>query len=341
MKNIILSRTDSLGDVILTLPLAGVLKNHFPGCQIIFLGKAYTQTVIETCSNVDLFLDWDEISDIKDPESGIDALKRLNADVIVHVFPVKAICRLAKKAGIPLRISTSHRWFSWLYCNQLIHFSRKKSDLHEAQLNLKLLEPLGIKEEIPVTRIPDFYGLTRIGNNLPQFISTMISSDHFNLILHPKSKGSAREWGVDNFSRMIELLPQDKFKIFITGTKEEGDRMKDFISGHKDRIIDLTGKLTLSEFLVFINMCDGMVAASTGPLHIAAALGKRAIGLYAPMRPIFPQRWAPLGKNADYLVLEKSCEKCRHTNDCECIRNIQPEEVVKKLMEDKLQNSRM
>jgi heptosyltransferase III len=332
MKNIILSRTDSLGDVILTLPLAGVLKNHFPGCRIIFLGKTYTQPVIEACSHVDLFVNWDAISAIKDRKKRIQSLKDLNAEAIIHAFPVKAVCRLAKEAGIPIRISTSHRWFSWLYCNKLVHFSRRRSDLHEAQLNLKLLEPLGIKEEIPITKIPDYFGLTKIGNDLPQFLSTLISSDKFNLILHPKSKGSAREWGIENFTRLIGLLPQNKFRIFITGTKEEGQSMKDFLSGNKERIIDLTGKLTLPELLVFIDRCDGLVAASTGPLHIAAAFGKRAIGLYAPMRPIFPARWAPLGKNADYLVLEKSCIKCRNTNDCECIRDISPEEIAGKLI---------
>ncbi len=332
MNNIILSRTDSLGDVILTLPLAGVLKKYFPDCRIIFLGKTYTRPLIESCEYVDQFIDWDEISGIKHPEARIEALRVLNADIIFHVFPVKEICSLAKKAGIPVRISTSHRWFSWLYCNKLIHFSRKKSDLHEAQLNLKLLEPLGITEEIPTSAIPGFYGLTRIDDQLSPPISRLILPDRFNLILHPKSKGSAREWGLDNFSHLINLLPAEKFRIFITGTKEEGEKMEEFLSVNKDRIIDLTGKMTLSEFLVFIHKCDGLVAASTGPLHIAAALGRRAVGIYAPMRPIFPKRWAPLGSHADWLVLEKSCEKCRHSNNCECIRNILPAEVAKKLM---------
>ena len=107
--------------------------------------------------------------------------------------------------------------------------------------------------------------------------------------------------------------------------------MKDFLEKHRARVTDMTGKLSLAELLVFINSCDGLVAASTGPLHIAAALGKRAVGIYAPMRPIFPQRWAPLGANATYLVLDKTCEKCRKSGDCECIRAIRPEQVVEKL----------
>ena len=344
MKNIILSRTDSIGDVILTLPMAGVLKRYIPGCTITFLGRSYTKPAIEACENVDHFLAWDEIQ-LPDARYRI---KDLNADLIIHVFPDRTICKLAKQAGIPIRIATSHRWFTQLYCNELLHFSRMNSDLHEAQLNLKMLAPLGITEEFTLAEIPNYYGLTKLpsGNPTPSPSPKGEGSSSepasgirhpasgiLNLILHPKSKGSAREWGLDNFSRLIDLLPKDKFNVFITGTKEDGYLMKDFLEKHKDDVTDLTGKLTLSELISFIASCDGLVAASTGPLHIAAALGKHVLGLYAPMKPIYPKRWAPLGKNADYLVFDKEgCTDCKKSTDCSCIRGIRPEEVAEKLV---------
>jgi heptosyltransferase III len=360
LKTIILSRTDSIGDVILTLPMAGVLKKYLPGCRIIFLGKSYTKPVIEASENIDLFLDWDEI---QMPDAGY-RIKDLTADVIIHVFPDRQICKLAKKAGIPVRIATSHRWFTGFYCNDLLHFSRMNSGLHEAQLNLKMLAPLGVTDEFPLAEIPDYYGLTKLASGFrPQASglpfptpspspkregskSNLVSgirhpasgiqhpaSASFNLILHPKSKGSAREWGLDNYSKLIDLLPQEKFKIFITGTVEDGLLMKDFLEKNKEKVTDLTGKLTLAELIAFINSCDGLVAASTGPLHIAAALGKHVLGLYAPMKPIYPKRWAPLGKYADYLVFDKEgCTDCKRSADCTCIRSIKPEEVVTKLV---------
>lgn len=314
---ILLSRTDSIGDVVLTLPMAGVLKQQFPDCYIIFLGRRYTRPVIEACRFVDEFVDWGELS--------ISHLASLKADVIIHVFPVKENCKAAKKAGIPLRIATAGRFFTWLTCNNLLRIPRKNSGLHEAQLNLKLLAPLGITREFSLEEIPEFYGL------IPQPLLLEEKGSAFTLILHPRSKGSAREWGLENFGRLIELLPAEKFNILITGTKEEGDSMREFLTRYNSRITDLTGNLSLLEFLSLIGTCDGLVAASTGPLHIAAALGKKAIGLYAPMRPIFPKRWAPLGKNATYLVLDKTCSDCRKSMDCECIRAIRPEEVAARI----------
>ena len=52
-KTFLLSRTDSIGDVVLTLPMCGWLKQHIPGARIIFLGKTYTKAIIECCPDVD------------------------------------------------------------------------------------------------------------------------------------------------------------------------------------------------------------------------------------------------------------------------------------------------
>jgi ADP-heptose:LPS heptosyltransferase len=330
LNTIILSRTDSLGDVILSLPIAGAIKKHNPKIKVFFLGRTYSKIIIEISDFVDEFLNYDEISKKSNSEQN-KIFKDLNADAIVHIFPNKEIAKLAKKVKIPHRIGTSHRIFHLLTCNIRPNFTRKNSDLHEAQLNFKLIEPLGIKKVYSLDEIPELYGY----NNFPYLdkkLENLLSKKRFNLILHPKSKGSAREWGLENFSKLIELLPENKYKIFITGTHEEATLMTDFLEKFKDKVTDLTGRMTLSELVSFISKSDGLVAASTGPLHIAAATGIKAIGLFAPMKPIHPGRWKPIGKQADYLVIDKEdCTDCKKGGVCSCILNISPNQVLEKL----------
>jgi heptosyltransferase III len=328
-ERIIISRTDSIGDVMLTLPCVALLKEHFPKCEVIFLGKSYTRAVIEACEHVDEFADWDQVSRLPESEA-VSAFKMLNATSIVHVFPRQKIAHLAKKAGIPRRIGTTGRLYHWLTCNERVRFSRKRSDLHEAQLNVKLLKPFGIDKTYSAEDLGARYGFTRI-KPLPKQLSELIDERRSNLILHPGSQGSAREWGIGNYSALVQQLPLEKYKIFVTGTKAEGESLRQFLNAHP-QINDLTGKLSLDELISFIASADALVAASTGPLHIAAALGKKATGLFAPMRPIHPGRWAPLGKQARFLVLDKDCEACRKSKDCECIRSIRPE-AVKQILE--------
>ncbi len=328
-KNIIISRTDSIGDVVLTLPMIGLIKEYYPNSNIYFLGSDYTKSIIDNCVFIKEFISWNHVKSLSTEEQ-IEFISKYNCDVFINVFPNKIISKLAKKADIPIRIGTTHRFFHFFTCNKLLNIGRKKSNLHEAQLNIKLLEPLNINIDITLDSIKGLYGLSVNENNISENIKTIINNNiseiFFNIIIHPKSKGSAREWGIDNYKSLIELLPKEKYKIFITGTEEEGNLIRHELVNFSN-VIDLTGKMTLEDFVYFISKTDALIACSTGPLHIASALGKHALGIYAPMRPIFPTRWAPIGINAKYFVKENECNKCRKNNNCECIKDINPSEI--------------
>jgi heptosyltransferase III len=329
--NIIISRTDSIGDVILTIPITGYLKYKFPDCKIYFLGRSYTKAIIQSSANIDEFLNWDEIAELSEKDQ-LAFFNSLHADWFFHIYPNKAIAKLAKKALIKNRVGTSHRTYHWLNCNKLLNFTRKKSDLHEAQLNFKLLTPLGINFIPDLSEIEQYYGISVLSNNKPD-LPIAIHNDKKNIILHPKSKGSAREWGLDNFGKLIDLLPTEQYRIFISGTADDKNKMKDWLKKYEGKIEDITGKLSLDQFIQFIAKADALVAASTGPLHIAAALGIKTIGIYPPIKPMHPGRWRPIGKNAHVLVLDKECNDCRKASECACMKAIKPEDVVRLLEE--------
>lgn len=322
---ILISRTDSIGDVVLTLPMCGVIKSLYPTCHIIFLCRDYTAEVVKMSQYVDEVIPYDAINTLA-PEEQVDQVKKLKADIILHVFPRKEIAMLAEKANIPLRVGTLSRLYHWYTCNRKIHLPRRNSPLHEAQLNLRMLKSIGIDRDLLPEEIPAYYGLDRIPV-LSESLRKQLDTKRINVIFHPRSKGSAREWGLANFEKLLEELPDENYKVFVSGTRQEGDSMRDWLNQHP-RLTNLTGAMSLREFIAFIAACDALVAASTGPLHIAAALGKTAIGLYVPMRPIHPGRWRPLGAKAHALVIDKLCSDCRKSADCACIRQITAGQVV-------------
>jgi ADP-heptose:LPS heptosyltransferase len=321
-RTFIISRSDSIGDVVLTLPVAGVLRSLFPQSRILFLGRSYTEPVVRACEYVDDFINWDELQKLNGKER-VNRLAAFGADTILHVLPNPEIAKLAKQAGIRRRIGTTNRLYHWLYCNRLVRLSRKHSPYHEAQLNLKLLTPLGAKGLYSLPEIGELYGLTRI-SPLPDDIARLLDRGKFNLILHPKSRGHGREWGLDNFMKLVEILPQDRFKLFVTGTAEEGKLVAPLLAKYPF-LTDMTGKLTLSQFMSFIAGADGLIASGTGPLHLAAALGINALGLFPPIRPIHPGRWRPIGRRANFFVKDKNCSDCRLSLDCTCIRDLRPD----------------
>ncbi|OGX83036.1 glycosyltransferase family 9 protein [Hymenobacter glacialis] len=335
-QTFLVSRTDAIGDVVLTLPVCGQLKQRHPGCRVVLIGRTYTAPVAAACPWVDAFLNLDEL--LQQPEATqVATLRAYQAAAIVHIFPNKRLARLAQEAGIPVRIGTRNRWQHWLTCNRLVALSRRHSPLHEAQLNLQLLQPLGFSEPLALSEIASLVRL-HPAEPLAAELQMLLQARHagqLNIILHPRSRGSAREWGLDNFGQLARLLHQAGHRVFITGTAAEGEELAEWRQQHAACLAaDLTGQLTLPQFLAFIAGADGLVAGSTGPLHLAAALGRHALGLYPPIRPMHPGRWGPLGPHAEFMVFDKpACDDCRTVPAaCHCIRAITPLAVATQVL---------
>jgi len=326
-KRVIISRTDSIGDVMLTLPMCAWLKEQYPTVEILFLGKGYTRAIVESYSKVDQFIDWNDFVNQPKTETAQN-FRALNADAIIHVFPNKEIASLAKKVRIPMRVGTSHRSYHLLTCTHRLNFTRKKSDLHEAQLNFELLKPFGAKELPSIAEIiasTSFLSVPKA--ELPIEFSEL--KDY--TILHPKSQGSAKEWPLEKYIVLTnELVSKGKTVVF-TGTENEGKHFRDELPTNEN-VIDTTGKLTLEQLMVLIHGASNLVACSTGPLHISGFYGVNTIGLFSPKRPIHPGRWKALGKKVTALVFDEKCQLCAKRKPCNCIEKITVEAVLEKIV---------
>jgi heptosyltransferase-3 len=303
------------------------LKDHFIDAELIYLGKGYTRPVVSCFSVIDRFIDWVEIQALPNAAK-IAFIRDLKADMIIHVFPNKEIASIAKKAQIPVRIGTSHRSFHLLTCNQRVRFSRKNSDLHEAQLNYELLRPLGLKQIPSLQEITEMLHAFRIPNvPLPDALNTCLDHIEKTVILHPKSQGSAVEWPISSYVSLANKLTHKGYTVFFTGTENEGLMFRNELPNHPS-IIDVSGKMDLSQLIVFISRCKNLVACSTGPLHIAGFCGIRTVGIFSPRSPIHPGRWAALGRNVRILVKDEHCPECKKKRLCSCIQLIAVDKVL-------------
>lgn len=325
VKRIIISRADSIGDVVLTFPLVHIVKSIFPESVILFLCSSYTKEVLKYHKDISEVIEWDLIKTLEYQEK-IKEFEKFQADMIIHAFPEKSIARISKEAGIPIRIGTSHRLYNWLYCNKKVNFSRKRSDLHESQLNIKLLKAIGHKNHYTISALSDIDYLKDIPNT-SEFLQSIIDKDKINVIFHPLSKGSAREWRPHKYIELANMLSENKYNIIFTGTKVEGDIFAQYLNKISRSYHNLAGKCSLGELIQIINSADALVASSTGPLHLAAIMGKVAIGIYPPIRPMHPGRWSPIGKNVHLLCAEKTCNSCRKTTYCHCVNLLEPKQV--------------
>ncbi len=324
-KTIVISRVDSIGDVLLTLPLSAWLKQHFPMCKIVFLCRNYTKQIVESYQSVDEAIAFEYLDQFPKIQR-VSILQSMKIDAVIHVFPKKELAQLFKQAKIPFRIGTSHRGFHFLTCNIRPNFTRKRSVLHESQLNFELLRSFGLLE------LPTLEELNLWTNqfcpppiDLPKVIQEQLNKPFF--CLHPKSQGSAKEWPIESYIELAKRLIELNYQVCFTGTEDEGKRFRDQLLDSPN-CIDTSGKLSLPELLQLIRLSEGLVACSTGPLHISGFLNKKAVGLYSPKRPIHPGRWKPLGEQSQALVFDEDCSLCANRKQCNCIEQITIEQVL-------------
>ncbi|HEY5799000.1 MAG TPA: glycosyltransferase family 9 protein [Burkholderiaceae bacterium] len=318
-SHILIARTDNIGDLVLTLPLAGFLKQRFPGVRISVVCRAYAAPVVRHSRFVDQVYAVEELGDANAFFAGA------GIDTVIFAYPDRRLARAAKRARVPRRVGTSHRLYHWLYCNRLAHFSRVQSELHEAQLNFALLKPLGVAVTPALDQIPQWYGL-QAANGHPA-----LEAGKFNLVLHPKSNGNGREWPVAHYAALAALLAADpRIVCLVTGSPAEGG----WLATHgaallaQPNVRNLCGTMDLNGLTELIAAADGLVASGTGPVHMAAALGIRTLGLFPPVKPIHPGRWAPVGPRAEVLCEAQACGQCGDAATCGCMEAITPARVA-------------
>ena len=295
LQKILISRTDAIGDVSLTLPVCVALKQQFPEAELVYLCRNYTAPVVACFEPIDDMLVYEELEALSNDER---ALKLEGFSAVLHLFPNKIVANWCKQARIPLRVGTAHRLHHWWTCNLLPWFSRKRSDLHEAQLNFYLAKAIGypnIPNWIEIKQTSAF----RVEDSLPaEFQSHDFSKV---ILLHPKSNGSGVELPFEKYAELSLLLVEKGFEVFFTGTEKEGELFRNQIPKNS-KIKDVTGLWDLKTFISIISKSKALIACSTGPYHLAGLCQIQAIGLFTNTRPIHPGRWAALGTQSKALT---------------------------------------
>ena len=295
LQKILISRTDAIGDVSLTLPVCVALKQQFPEAELVYLCRKYTAPVVACFEPIDDMLIYEELEALSNDER---AFKLEGFSAVLHLFPNKIVANWCKQARIPLRVGTAHRLHHWWTCNLLPWFSRKRSDLHEAQLNFYLAKAIGypnIPNWIEIKQTSAF----RVEDSLPaEFQSHDFSKV---ILLHPKSNGSGVEYPIEKYAELSLLLVEKGFEVFFTGTEKEGQLFRNQIPKNS-KIKDVTGLWDLKTFISIISKSKALIACSTGPYHLAGLCQIQAIGLFTNTRPIHPGRWAALGTQSKALT---------------------------------------
>ncbi len=129
--------------------------------------------------------------------------------------------------------------------------------------------------------------------------------------IHPGSGGNTCNLPPSEYRRLaLRLLAETESVVIVTGGAHERRLTEDWDAGSRDpRLVNTTGQLTLRQLAALIGEMDLLVAPSTGPLHIAAALGTRTVSPFCERRYLCAEVWGNPNANALHLTPPRaSCE---------------------------------
>ena len=107
----------------------------------------------------------------------------------------------------------------------------------------------------------------------------------------------AYNWPQNHYLETINRLAR-LGRVIVTGSPYDRAAI-DAITGRIDpamrsRVTTFTN-LSIAQLVATLSLVESYLASSTGPLHIAAIVSGRAVGLYCDVAYQHPNRWSPIG----------------------------------------------
>lgn len=148
------------------------------------------------------------------------------------------------------------------------------------------------------------------------------------IVLQPGARWMNKRWPAEHFADLVAMLAKEyrEPRFAILGGKEDAPLGEIIARAGGERCLDLTGRLSLSEMIEWIRLSELMVTNDTGPMHVAAAMGRRVVGLFGPTEP---RRTGPYGQMEHVLQLNLPCvpcmkSRCHYEKPLECLRALTP-----------------
>ncbi|QQS32854.1 MAG: lipopolysaccharide heptosyltransferase II [Acidobacteriota bacterium] len=138
----------------------------------------------------------------------------------------------------------------------------------------------------------------------------------------------AKRWPAERYAALADRLSGELgASVILVGSEEDSDAAAKVQEHSSSRLIDLTGRTTLSEAVAILALADLLVANDMGLAHVAAAVDKPTIVIFGPTKH---ETTRPYSLNALIVRKDVECSPCM-LRDCpidhRCMTRISVDEI--------------
>ncbi len=287
---VLIIRFSSIGDIILTTPIARAINEQIPNSEVHFLTKKHFTGLLQNNPNISKIWGFDK--------NAKGLLKSLKAEKYDHIVDLHNNLR-TKRFSLLLRVPTKRlnklNWQKWV----MVRLKKNLlPDKHIVDRNFDVVAGLNVTNDnkglnyfIDETcQIPDSI---RVPN---RYVCYAIGGQHATKKM-PHSK-------------MIEFCDKSEITVVLIGGKEDEEMGRKLESSCRN-VISLCGKLSIDQSALIMKNALWVVTHDTGMMHIAAALKKKIISIWGNTIPEFGMYpYLPDDESKSFEVSDLHCRPC-------------------------------
>ena len=353
-KRVLVVRLDEIGDMVMAAPLLRELRRNLVDAWITLIVKPAIYNLVELCPYIDevLTYDWDTKGNLRQLRRHVRALELTVKHLWQRRFELAILPRWDADIynGAFLTYFSGARWrvgYSENTVENKKHLNNGFDCLfttvlpgngcrHEVLRNLDLIRSLGgiVKEdrlELWTGKDDDEFAEQVLTNHL-------VSRDGLLIVFGAGVREPKRRWPLRNYAEVGSWLQKEYgARIMMLGGKDDaalGEELQKYLG---DIFVNMVGKTTLRQMAALLKRCDLFVGNDSGPMHIAAAVGKTVIEIAChPLNGLAthrnsPKRFGPWGATHHVLqpgIGREPCSDSCTAREPHCILGVSVERVI-------------
>lgn len=298
LHNILIVRTDRMGDVVLTTPVIGALRAAYPKARLCMLVTPATWDLVAGHPDLDEVM----LDDRAKRHKGFWGFWRLIRQLRRRNFSAAFIFHTKRRtnlmcflAGIPHRIGYKNNKFGFLLTDP-VKDTRHEGRQHEVDYCLDILKAWGLAPPKMALKV-SLHGAAE--QWAKDFFKQPALQDKRCIAIHPGASDPAKCWPAHRFAAMMNVLDQRHACVFVlmgaAATTVVAEQIKTDLEDHV-MVWNLTGKTSVAQMVSILKRCQLLISNDSGPVHVAAGVGTPVVSLFTRDQPgINPERWRPFG----------------------------------------------
>ncbi|MDH3627461.1 MAG: glycosyltransferase family 9 protein [Acidobacteriota bacterium] len=286
VRRLLAIRHDRLGDLVLTLPALASLRSAYPDCQLACMVAPEWIPIAQQFDPVDAVLPFRPSS-----RENIRTIREFRPDLAICMTRSAGSAWQTLRGGVPQRVGTSHRLYSPLFHHR-VDRRRRHGGLHEVDYARDFAMQVGGEPDAP--RFPWTLPESQrergalLGRDLRAGLG--LTDEAPLVVLHAGSGGSCPTWPVAHHRLLGQRLTKLGFAVVHSMGPAEATWEAEGLFGDDSGAIFRGG---LQELCGLVLHADAVVGSSTGPIHVAAALGRPVLAIHGPWPTCGATRWGP------------------------------------------------